>query len=187
MSCTLSTNDYLPWQATEIVHGVLNNELPEPFYILGDNAFLVSRSIIVPCDDDAFNFEQISFRSNIECAFGELIRRWCILWRPLEMAFELRTAVFGCCIRLHNFCIDARLEVSEDLKRKNVIIEMVPLLKMLSPRMNENGSPVDLLTSEYRCATCRQSGSHKRKAYDSRRSELEKYVWEMTCATLSQP
>lgn len=95
----------------ELGHKIITGQLPNPFSILGDNAFMTSRRMITPGEDDDFNFEQSSLRINIECAFDELICRWGILWRPLEIGFRKRTAVIGCCVRLHNFCIYARLEL----------------------------------------------------------------------------
>ena len=41
----------------------------------------------------------------IECAFGMLVRRWGILWRPLGFAFERRSPLIGALMRLHNWCI----------------------------------------------------------------------------------
>ena len=37
---------------------------------------------------DSCNFHQSSIRMNIECSFGMLVRRWGILWKPLEMRFN---------------------------------------------------------------------------------------------------
>ena len=47
-----------------------------------------------------------------------LIRRWGILWRPLQVAFRRRAALIGCCMRLHNFCIQRRIS-EEDLPKMN--------------------------------------------------------------------
>lgn len=40
-------------------------------------------------------------------AFGILVRRWGILWRPLEVAFHKLASVVNVLMNLHNFCIDA--------------------------------------------------------------------------------
>ena len=64
------------------------------FYILGDSAYNLTPFLLVPyrSDDvrqddseqyDAFNFYLSSSRIYIECAFGELVSRWGILWRTL--------------------------------------------------------------------------------------------------------
>lgn len=139
---------------------------------------MVSRNMIFPGDDDAFNFEQSSLRINIECVFGELIRRWGILWRPLEMSFGHRSAVIGCCIRLHNYCLNARLEFDDELKKSNGFIKVVPGLELLAPRVNEDGEPVDHLTTECRCINCRQTGRIRMKGDPSQRAELQKDVRE---------
>ena len=86
--------------------------LPEGFFINADSAFCMSNSVITPTGGkhDDFDFQQSSMRVPIECAFGELVRRWPILWKPLQVAFRRRASLIGACIRLHNYCIDARIK-----------------------------------------------------------------------------
>ena len=144
--------------------------------MLADSAFTTTRSVISPGDDDDFNFEHSSLRINIECGFGELIRRWGILWRPLEMGFEKRSSLIGCCIRLHNYCIDSPLELANKLKKANGWIEVVPGLKLLAPMVNEQGVPVEQLTRECRCANCGQAGRATVTVDLSKRTELEQRV-----------
>lgn len=98
-----SLADHTSW--TEI----LKNELPVPYFLLGDSAFTCIISMITPGNYDDFNFDQSSLRINIKCSFGALIRRWGILWRPLEMEILKGSAVIGCYIGLHNYCIESRI------------------------------------------------------------------------------
>ena len=37
-----------------------------------------------------------------------------LFYTAFEMVFEKRVAVIGCCIRLHNYCVDARLDLEDD-------------------------------------------------------------------------
>lgn len=111
-----------------MVHDVHSGHLCEPYFILGDNAFTTTRSLITPGDDDAFHFEQSSLRIDIECALVALGRQWGILSRPLEMSFNKRTALIGCCIPLHNYCIDVRIEMEDELQNGNGLIEVRPAI-----------------------------------------------------------
>ena len=118
--------------------------------------------------DDDFDFEQSSLRINIECAFGELVRRWGVLWRPLEMDFKKRAPVIGCCIRLHNFCVLQRLELD-------------PELQQTAPLVGEHsGARVvdrDGLVVEGLCTGVRQPERDiNQGADDSRRLELQSAV-----------
>jgi len=61
-----------------------------------------------------------------ECAFGEIIRRWGILWRPFEMDFAKCAHVIARCIRLYNLCIDRHLEVEVYLTQPEGDIEVQP-------------------------------------------------------------
>ena len=69
-------------------------------------------SLICPStlpEHDDFDYPQSSNRMAIECAFGILVQRWGVLWRPLRCRFDRRAPLIGACMRLHNFCIDRRI------------------------------------------------------------------------------
>jgi len=53
---------------------------------------------------DADNFYQSSARIHIELAFGQLVWRWGILWKPLRMPFAKRPKVIHEAFLLHNLC-----------------------------------------------------------------------------------
>ena len=63
---------------------------------------------------DDYNYEQSSARMPIEQAWGEVIKRWGILWRPLQMAFSKRAQVnhrpCRLIVLLHKFFLDASQE-----------------------------------------------------------------------------
>lgn len=133
--------------------------------------------MVTPGNDDNFNFEHSSLRINIECAFGELIRRWGIPWKPLEMAFDKRAAVLGACIRLHNFCIERRQKIEHDLLTMNGVLEVSPGSSALAPMISENGVPIDNLQRECNCGNC-SSGIVRKNVITntSRRSQLEELI-----------
>ena len=89
-----STHDSTAWGATELGIRVERGDLPPPFFINGDSAFVLGPSMITPSNNDPelddYDFYQSSNRMAIECAFGILIRRWGVLWRPLTQKFESR-------------------------------------------------------------------------------------------------
>lgn len=59
------------------------------------------------------------------------------------MAFRKRTAVIRCCIRFHNYCIGAKLDLSEKFRDANGLIEVVPGLANLSVVFSDDGVPVE--------------------------------------------
>ena len=79
----------------------------------------------------------------IECAFGILVRRWGLLWRPLSMRFDRRAPVVCAIIRLHNFCIDERIE--DDTKSINSLSEVQPGRWQITPVFDRDGRPVEIL------------------------------------------
>lgn len=75
-----STHDSTAWSATPLGMRVEAGDLPYPFFLNGDSAFIDSPSMITPSNNDPalddFDFYQSSNRMAIECAFGILIRRY---------------------------------------------------------------------------------------------------------------
>jgi len=45
----------------------------------------------------------------VECAFGEIDRRWGILWKALEGELSGHKYTIDSCLRLHNFIVEYRL------------------------------------------------------------------------------
>ena len=107
-----TAHDSQAWALTSLGRDIAAGKLDSRYFINGDSAYVSSDQMVVPYGKVAntnFDFVQSSNRMCIECAFGILIRRWGILWRPLEVDFDRRAGLIGCCMRLHNFCIDGRI------------------------------------------------------------------------------
>lgn len=80
--------------------------------IAADEAYAASELLAVPWPGggkgdrwkDSYNFYLSSLRIHIEQAFGMLIWRWGVFWRPLRVPFSKRPSLIRACFRLHNFC-----------------------------------------------------------------------------------
>ena len=86
-------------------------------YIVGDSAYAIRSYLLTPYDgakpgsaEDAFNFYLSSMRIYVECAFGEIDRRWGIFWKPLEGSLKRHQDTIDAALRLHNFIINYREE-----------------------------------------------------------------------------
>ena len=104
-----------------------------------------------PVNDGAhldFDYHQSSNRVVIERAFGILIRRWGILWRPLEVQFRRRAPLIKCCMLLHNFCIDKRVELN--LREQHGLTEIQPGRWEITPLFDNEGRPVEHLKTQRR-------------------------------------
>merc|ERR1712216_215635 len=82
-------------KSSKLAKQIENGDLPDPFYITADASYVASDSIVTPYSgeklsdpDDAFNFYQSSQRIVIECAFGILVQRWGVFWRPMKVALK---------------------------------------------------------------------------------------------------
>lgn len=87
------------------------------FYIVGDSAYNLTPFLLVPYSTDevrqaptemcdTFNFFLSSSRIFIECAFGELVFRWGILWRTLGFNLVKSQKIIQVCMHLHNHIKD---------------------------------------------------------------------------------
>jgi hypothetical protein len=55
---------------------------------------------------DAFNYWLSSARIHVEQAFGILVARWRILWRPLRVPIDKSGQIILACVKLHNFVLE---------------------------------------------------------------------------------
>ena len=85
-----TTHDSQAFAMSDVGRRVCNGELPAPFFINGDSAFSLSNSEGLLTWMDKFDYHQSSNRVAIECAFGMLVKRWAILWKPLTVRFDRR-------------------------------------------------------------------------------------------------
>ena len=60
---------------------------------------------------DSFNFWLSHSRQAVERAFGMLVQRWGIFWRPFTFSFERWPLVIILCCKLHNFCLDRNAKI----------------------------------------------------------------------------
>ena len=104
----------------DILKSLQNKLFSMSFFILGDSAYAIESFILPPYDnaksksaEDAFNFYQSSARITVECAFGEINRRWGIFWSPI--AYSLKNTAIICkgAMHLHNFLVDWRESLSD--------------------------------------------------------------------------
>ena len=78
--------------------------------IASDEAYAASEVLAVPCLGggkgdrwrDSYNFHLSSLRIHVKQAFGMLVWRWGVFWRPLRVPFAKRPQ----CFQLHNNCRD---------------------------------------------------------------------------------
>jgi hypothetical protein len=98
----------------------MSNELYERgLFVAGDSAYGLSPFLVTPYDTDelkddvegardSFNFHLSSCRIYIECAFGEVVMRWGILWRTLLFDLKKCAKIVQVCMLLHNFILSLR-------------------------------------------------------------------------------
>ena len=77
--------------------------------LYGDDAYGASEVMLCPKKGaDVFNYLQSSQRIHIERAFGILMSRWGILWRPLRCSLRRAQRIIAGCMLLHNICMRSR-------------------------------------------------------------------------------
>jgi DDE superfamily endonuclease len=63
---------------------------------------------------DAFNYHLSACRIFIECAFGELVMRWGLLWRTLRFDLKKCAKIIQVGMLLHNYIVESRLAGNDD-------------------------------------------------------------------------
>lgn len=108
-----SMNDNIAFSVAGNLSETIKN-LPQGMYFVGDAAYTVSDTLLIPFtgadrdveQNDIFNFYLSQLRIRIEMAFGLLVNRFRILKRPLEMSLEMNSKTIMACAMLHNYIID---------------------------------------------------------------------------------
>lgn len=109
-----STNDNTAYVVTQLSKDIKEGKLPEKYHVVLDEAYPCKQQEMspwrgqkLPVEKDAFNYFLSLHRQVIERAFGILVQRWGIFWRPLRVGMERRQCVVRVACKLHNVCIDA--------------------------------------------------------------------------------
>jgi len=111
--CVGSTHDSLAHSVSSLGRYLAEGLLQEEFFIIGDEAYVCTESLIKPVPssqadevDDAFNFYLSSLRIHVERAFGMLVAHWRILKVGLEFSVERDTRIICLAMKIHNFCVE---------------------------------------------------------------------------------
>ena len=82
---------------------------------VGDSAYTLRNFLLCPYDnalprslEDCYNYFLSSARIYVECCFGEVDRRWGILWGPLEGKLAGKKFIIDACLQLHNYVAEER-------------------------------------------------------------------------------
>ena len=120
-----STNDSTSYKQTALLHWWQDGLLAECFHMVLDEAYgsVGGSNHLTPFSrhqlkrarmDDfprylkmrAFNNMLSSQRITVERAFGIFVRKWGILWKPLEYPLHVNTLIILVCSKLHNLSIN---------------------------------------------------------------------------------
>lgn len=89
-----------------------NTDILCPFFIIGDTAYLLHEHILTPYPGKYtdlspiqvnYNQELSSVRKNIENAFAILVKRWRILYGPIEANPDMVNNIVMATVVLHNY------------------------------------------------------------------------------------
>ena len=108
-------NDNRAFQRCEGLVGWID-ALPDRYFIGADNAYPLSRKLLVPFSGAessiehhrTYNFYLSQLRVRIEMAFGLLTTKWRILRTTLRRSSKNNARTIRVCLMLHNFCIRMR-------------------------------------------------------------------------------
>ena len=111
-----STNDSHVWETTACYYSLSKGDLPEPYFIIGDEAFICTNQVLSPWPGraigrykDSFNYWLSHSRQCIERAFGMLTKRFGIYYRKFTFDYTRWSLVTLLTVKLHNLCIDRKV------------------------------------------------------------------------------
>jgi len=108
-----SSGDNTAYIVTQLAKDIKAGKLDKKYHVVMDEAYVCRDQEMTPykgrrlsVEQDTFNYYLSLNRQVIERAFGILVQRWGILWRPLRLNMMNRGTVIRAVCRLHNICID---------------------------------------------------------------------------------
>ena len=147
-----ATHDARAFSFSALFEALNAGMIPAGFYFLGDAAYRGIRQILAPfignqsARESVFSFYHSSVRMAIECAFGQLVSRWGILWRPLRVPLRHAPVVVETCMCLHNILIDRNVPV--EIRPPVVSRSRGASMPTARPHINNNGGPGSLLSGD---------------------------------------
>jgi hypothetical protein len=118
-----ATNDIIAYKQTSLYRMFESNQVGKEFHMVLDEAYASIGGLhhmtpftrhqlhsAMHTDNSlylrmkAFNHVLSSQRITIERAFGMLVRKWGILWKPLAFTLRHNMKIIMVCAKLHNFC-----------------------------------------------------------------------------------
>ena len=143
-----STGDFLAFSTSSVFYKLEKPSfLASGLCLFGDNAYVNTRYMATPYKSvksgakDDYNFYHSQIQINIECSFGMLVGRWGILRRalPARMGMSKITSLVMCLCRLHNFCINERIQATESGSGDGTVNGVPPLLLEDEVEITANG------------------------------------------------
>ena len=111
--CCSSTHDSTAYVLTSLSKAIKEGLLDSRFHIVLDEAYICTDQELTPwkgrqlsVKQDSFNYYLSLHRQVIERAFGLLVQRWGIYWRPLRISLDRIPLVVNVTCKLHNICVD---------------------------------------------------------------------------------
>ncbi len=108
-----SSHDASVYKCSNFAEMIRDGKLPNNFHVVMDEAYPCTEYELTPwsgkdltVEQDAFNFYLSRQRQCIERAFGMLVGRFGIFWRPLKINMSRIPLVISVCAKLHNICVD---------------------------------------------------------------------------------
>lgn len=140
----------------------------EAFFIVGDSAYNIESFLLSPYADaeprsieDSYNYYHSSCRIRIECAFGEIVMRFGILWRALKFDIAFVGEIISAACLTHNFIVDERDEVGGANPTRSYARE-VPC--SVAPVVSDNNEPKPSGRPSNESTTSREKGNSLRRA-----------------------
>lgn len=111
--CCASTHDSTAYFMTSLSKAIASGRLPSIYHIVLDEAYRCTDQELSPwkgrhlsVEKDSFNYHLSLHRQVVERAFGQLVQRWGIFWRPLKVDVKRLPLLIRVACKLHNICVD---------------------------------------------------------------------------------
>lgn len=123
--CPGATHDSQAWRLSDLSSDLAAAIGRRGYWLAADDAYAQSAAILTPYAGqnigsvrDKYNFYHSSARMRVEMAFGQLVGRFGIFWRPMRFkSLGKVSLVVSVAMKLHNACLEDRIAGSAVTER----------------------------------------------------------------------
>jgi hypothetical protein len=152
------------------------DSLPHGFFVVADNAYIISEHTLIPFSGSQQNAPQHScynyflsqLRIRVEQAFGQYSVKWRVIRKPLETSLSTSSKILTTCARLHNFIIENNWQCNEEITAADFVGDLSEIYR---PSLSKFNTQAGASLLRNRIVSYIEENGYRRPSYNRLRND----------------